>query len=124
MLKEECGFLMPIVRHQYALLHMSIQLEKRLPELVAFPIHDVVMHKRKIDLTKNLSIAEMLKESGKGYVSAFFGKGCTPMRWFKDHGYDVTDLIMFIPMVMLTETGGNQQQTPIPPKTPKGFSAR
>ncbi|GIS29172.1 MAG: hypothetical protein CM15mP130_2020 [Verrucomicrobiota bacterium] len=35
----------------------------------------------------------MLKESGKGYHSAFFGKGCTPLHWFKDHGYDETDFI-------------------------------
>ena len=33
----------------------------------------------------------MLKEANKGYITAFFGKGCTPMHWFKDHGYDVTD---------------------------------
>ena len=69
----------------------SIQFGKTTARVGCISIHDVVMHKRKIDLTKNLSIAEMLKESGKDYVSAFFGKGCTPMRWFKDHGYDVTD---------------------------------
>lgn len=69
----------------------SIQFGKTTARVGCISIHDVVMHKREIDLTKNLSIAEMFNESGKGYVSAFFGKGCTPMRWFKDHGYDVTD---------------------------------
>ena len=69
----------------------SIQFGKTTARVGCISIHDVVMHKREIDLTKNLSIAEMFNESGKGYVSAFFGKGCTPMKWFKDHGYDVTD---------------------------------
>ena len=49
------------------------------------------MNKREVDLGKNLSIAEMIKEADDEYVTAFFGKGCTPMRWFKEHGYDVTD---------------------------------
>ena len=69
----------------------SIQFGKTTARVGCISIHDVVMHQRKIDMAKNLSIAEMLKAANKGYVTAFFGKGCTPMRWFKDHGYDVTD---------------------------------
>jgi arylsulfatase A len=69
----------------------SIQHGKTTARVGCISIHDVVMNKKKIDLGKNLSIAEMIKEADKGYVTAFFGKGCSPMHWFKDHGYDVTD---------------------------------
>ncbi len=69
----------------------SIQHGKTTARVGCISIHDVVMNKKKVDLGKNLSIAEMLKEADQGYVTAFFGKGCSPMRWFKDHGYDVTD---------------------------------
>lgn len=69
----------------------SIQHGKTTARVGCISLHDVVMNKKQIDLGKNLSIAEMLKQADKGYVTAFFGKGCTPMRWFKDHGYDVTD---------------------------------
>jgi len=71
----------------------SIQFGKTTARVGCISIHDVVMNKKKIDLGKNLSIAEMIKEADKGYVTAFFGKGCSPMHWFKDHGYDVTDFI-------------------------------
>lgn len=69
----------------------SIQFGMTTARVGCISIHDVVMNKRQVDMTKNLSIAEMIKEANKGYVTAFFGKGCTPMGWFKDHGYDVTD---------------------------------
>lgn len=69
----------------------SIQHGKTTARVGCISIHDVVMNKKQVDLGKNLSLAEMLKQANKGYVTAFFGKGCTPMRWFKDHGYDVTD---------------------------------
>lgn len=69
----------------------SIQFGKTTARVGCISIHDVVMNKKQIDMSKNLSVAEMLKEADKGYVTAFFGKGCTPMHWFKDHGYDVTD---------------------------------
>ncbi len=69
----------------------SIQFGKTTAHVGCVSLHDVVMHKKKIDLTKNLSLAEMIKDANKGYHTAFFGKGCTPMGWFKDHGYDVTD---------------------------------
>ena len=71
----------------------SIQFGMTTARVGCISIHDVVMNKRKIDMKRNLSIAEMIKEANKGYVTAFFGKGCTPMHWFKDHGYDVTDFI-------------------------------
>ncbi|MBL6922876.1 MAG: sulfatase-like hydrolase/transferase [Akkermansiaceae bacterium] len=71
----------------------SIQFGKTTARVGCVSIHDVVMNKKQVDMRKNLSIAEMLKEADKGYINAFFGKGCTPMGWFKDHGYDVTDFI-------------------------------
>jgi arylsulfatase A len=71
----------------------SIQFGMTTARVGCVSIHDVVMNKRKVDFEKNLSLAEMLKESGKGYHTAFFGKGCTPLGWFKDHGYDETDFI-------------------------------
>lgn len=71
----------------------SIQHGKTTARVGCISIHDVVMNKKKIDLGKNLSLAEMIKEADKGHVTAFFGKGCSPMHWFKDHGYDVTDFI-------------------------------
>ena len=71
----------------------SIQFGMTTARVGCISIHDVVMNKRKVDFEKNLSLAEMLKETGKGYHSAFFGKGCTPLGWFKDHGYDETDFI-------------------------------
>lgn len=69
----------------------SIQFGMTSARVGCISIHDVVMNKRKIDMSKNVSIAEMIKAANEDYVTAFFGKGCTPMGWFKDHGYDVTD---------------------------------
>ena len=71
----------------------SIQFGMTTARVGCISIHDVVMNKKQVDFEKKLSIAEMLKEADKGYVTAFFGKGCTPLKWFKDHGYDVTDFI-------------------------------
>ena len=71
----------------------SIQFGMTTARVGCISIHDVVMNKKQVDFEKKLSIAEMLKEADQGYVTAFFGKGCTPMHWFKDHGYDVTDFI-------------------------------
>jgi arylsulfatase A-like enzyme len=98
----------------------SIQHGRTTARIGCVSLHDVVMMKRKIDLGENLSIAEMLKESDKGYITAFFGKGCTPMGWFKEHGYDVTDFIHKHP-------NGNAhgdwwepaEKTPIPLDDPK-----
>ena len=69
----------------------SIQFGMTTARVGCISIHDVVMNKRRIDMRKNVSIAEMIKAANQNHVTAFFGKGCTPMGWFKDHGYDVTD---------------------------------
>lgn len=98
----------------------SIQFGMTTARVGCISIHDVVMNKREIDMSKNLSIAEMVKAANKDFVTAFFGKGCTPMGWFKDHGYDVTDFNHAHP-------NGNahgdwwepQTKTPIPDDDPK-----
>jgi arylsulfatase A-like enzyme len=98
----------------------AIQFGMTTARVGCISIHDVVMNKKQVDFEKKLSIAEMLKEADKGYVTAFFGKGCTPLKWFKDHGYDVTDFIH-------THPNGNAHgdwwepttKTPIPADDPK-----
>lgn len=71
----------------------SIQHGKTTARVGCISLHDVVAAKKKVDLGANLSLAEMFKEADKDYVTAIFGKGCSPMGWFKDHGYDETDFI-------------------------------
>jgi arylsulfatase A-like enzyme len=71
----------------------SIQFGKTTARVGCVSLHDVMMTKNKVDMRKETSIAEMLREADKGYHTAFFGKGCTPMGWFKDHGYHETDFI-------------------------------
>lgn len=98
----------------------SIQHGKTTARVGCISLHDVVAAKKKVDLGANLSLAEMFNEAGKDYVTAIFGKGCSPMGWFKDHGYDETDFIHKHP-------NGNAHgdwwepadKTPIPPDDPK-----
>ena len=71
----------------------SIQHGKTTARVGCISLHDVVAAKKKVDLSANLSLAEMFKEANEDYVTAIFGKGCSPMGWFKDHGYDETDFI-------------------------------
>jgi arylsulfatase A-like enzyme len=70
-----------------------------------------------------ITMAEMLKESGKNYITAHFGKGCSAMGRFDEAGYDVTD-------ENPGEPGGNgnghgsywdpiKDKTPFPPDNPK-----
>jgi arylsulfatase A len=40
---------------------------------------------------EEVTIAEMLKQAGRNYVTAHFGKGCSAMGRFDEAGYDVTD---------------------------------
>ncbi|HAY75140.1 MAG TPA: hypothetical protein DCY32_05660, partial [Opitutae bacterium] len=65
----------------------------------------------------------MLKASGKNYLTAHFGKGCSAMGRFEDAGYDITD-------ENPGEPGGNgnghgsywdpiKEKTPFPPDNPK-----
>ncbi len=70
-----------------------------------------------------ITMAEMLKASGRNYVTAHFGKGCSAMGRFDEAGYDVTD-------ENPGEPGGNgnghgsywdpiKEKTPFPPDNPK-----
>ena len=70
-----------------------------------------------------ITIAEMFKESGKNYITAHFGKGCSAMGRFDEAGYDLTD-------ENPGEPGGNgnghgsywdpiKDKTPFPPDNPK-----
>ena len=70
-----------------------------------------------------ITMAEMLKESGKNYITAHFGKGCSAMGRFDEAGYDLTD-------ENPGEPGGNgnghgsywdpiKEKTPFPSDNPK-----
>ena len=69
-----------------------------------------------------VSMAAMLKQSDRNYVTAMFGKGCSAMGRFDEAGYDVTD-------EMPGQPGGNgnghgswwdpTDKTPFPPDNPK-----
>ena len=70
-----------------------------------------------------VTIPEMLKESGKNYITAHFGKGCSAMGRFDEAGFDITD-------ENPGEPGGNgnghgsywdpiKDKTPFPPDNPK-----
>ena len=70
-----------------------------------------------------ITMAEMLKESGKNYITAHFGKGCSAKGRFDEAGYDLTD-------ENPGEPGGNgnghgsywdpiKDKTPFPPDNPK-----
>ncbi len=72
---------------------------------------------------EEVTIAEMLESSGRNYVTAHFGKGCSAMGRFDQAGYDVTD-------ENPGEPGGNgnghgsywdpiKDKTPFPPDNPK-----
>ena len=68
------------------------------------------------------TMGEMLKESGRNYATAMFGKGASALGRFEDAGYDVTDELP-------GEPGGNgnghgsywdpKNKTPFPPDNPK-----
>ena len=70
-----------------------------------------------------VTIPEMLNESGKNYITAHFGKGCSAMGRFDEAGFDITD-------ENPGEPGGNgnghgsywdpiKDKTPFPPYNPK-----
>ena len=79
----------------------SIQFGMTTARVGCISIHDVVMNKRQVDFEKKLSLAEMLKESGKGYISGLVGSRIM----------DMTRLISFTNTPTATDmgTGGNQQ---------------
>ena len=91
----------------------SIQFGMTTARVGCISIHDVVMNKRQVDFKKKVSLAEMLKESGKDYISVFFlVRAVRHSVGLRIMG--TTRLISFTStrMVMLMETGGNRQTKP------------
>ena len=84
---------------------------------------DVLSSKQRPDgYDDETTMGEMLKASGRNYLTAMFGKGASAMGRFEDAGYDVTD-------ERPDEAGGNgnghgsywdpKEKTPFPPDNPK-----
>jgi len=69
----------------------SIQFGKTPGRLQYTFVHDVLALKRNIKWVDEVSMADVLKESGKGYVTAHFGKGMAARERMNEIGYDVTD---------------------------------
>jgi arylsulfatase A len=69
----------------------SIQFGKTPGRLGYTFVHDVLAHKRNLTWVDEVSMADVLKESGKGYVTAHFGKGMAARERMNEIGYDVTD---------------------------------
>jgi arylsulfatase A-like enzyme len=102
---------------------LSIQMGKSSARLQYRNVFDVLSHFQRPDgYGDEVTMAEMLKESGVNYVTAMFGKGCSAMKRFDAAGYDITDEIP-------GEPGGNgnghgsywdpKNKTPFPPDNPK-----
>ena len=69
----------------------SIQFGKTPGRLQYTFVHDVLANKRKLKWVDEVSMADVLKDSGKGYVTAHFGKGMAARERMSEIGYDVTD---------------------------------
>jgi len=102
---------------------LSIQMGKSSARLHYRNVFDVLSHvQRPNGYDDEVNMAEMLKASGKNYVTSMFGKGCSTMGRFDEAGYDVTDEIP-------GEPGGNgnghgsywdvKKKTPFPADNPK-----
>ena len=102
---------------------LSIQFGKTSARVQYRNVFDVLSHyQRPSGFDDEVTMAEMLKQSGSDYVTAMFGKGCSAMGRFDEAGYDVTDEIPGQP-------GGNgnshgsywdvKKKTPFPPDNPK-----
>ncbi len=102
---------------------LSLQMGKSSARMQCRNVFDVLSKFQRPDgYDDETTIGEMLKESGRNYVTAMFGKGCSTMGRFDEAGYDVTD-------ERPGEAGGNgnghgsywdpQKKTPFPPDNPK-----
>lgn len=69
----------------------SIQFGKTPGRLQYTFVHDVLALKRNLTWVDEVSMADVLKESGQRYVTAHFGKGMAAREYMKEIGYDVTD---------------------------------
>jgi arylsulfatase A-like enzyme len=102
---------------------ISIQMGKTSARMQYRNVFDVLSHYQRPDGYDNeTTMGEMLKKSGRNYVTAMFGKGASALGRFEEAGYDVTDELP-------GEPGGNgnghgsfwdpKKKTPFPPDNPK-----
>ena len=102
---------------------LSLQFGKTSARMQYRNVFDVLSAVQRPDgYDDEVTIAEMLKQSGQNYVTAMFGKGCSVMGRFDEAGYDVTDEVPGQP-------GGNgnghgsywdvKKKTPFPKDNPK-----
>ena len=102
---------------------ISIQMGKSTARLQYRNVFDVLSaFQRPEGYDDETTMGEMLKESGRNYVTAMFGKGASALGRFEDAGYDVTDELP-------GEPGGNgnghgsywipKTKAPFPPDNPK-----
>lgn len=69
---------------------ISIQFGKTTARLKVTTVYDVLAKVRGIDCAEERSIAHVLKEADRRYITAHFGKGMA-IRRMEDTGYDITD---------------------------------
>ena len=69
----------------------SIQFGKTPGRLQYTFVHDVLALKRGLKWAEEVSMADVLKASGRGYVTAHFGKGMGAREYMTEIGYDVSD---------------------------------
>tara|TARA_Y100001934_G_scaffold160461_1_gene191518 strand:+ start:4043 stop:5788 length:1746 start_codon:yes stop_codon:yes gene_type:complete len=102
---------------------ISIQFGKTSARMQYRNVFDVLSFYQRPDGYEDEStMGEMLKEAGRNYVTAMFGKGASALGRFENAGYDVTDELP-------GEPGGNgnghgsywdpKNRTPFPPDNPK-----
>ncbi|MGB0579968.1 MAG: sulfatase-like hydrolase/transferase [Limisphaerales bacterium] len=102
---------------------ISIQFGKSSARMQYRNVFDVLSSFQRPDgYDDETTMGEMLKESGRNYATAMFGKGASALGRFEDAGYDVTDELP-------GEPGGNgnghgsywdpKKKTPFPPDNPK-----
>ena len=71
---------------------LSIQCGKSSARLQCRNVFDVLSAvQRPEGYDDEITMGEMLKESGRNYITAMFGKGCSAMGRFDEAGYDITD---------------------------------
>ena len=102
---------------------ISIQMGKTSARMQYRNVFDVLSHyQRPEGYDDETTMGEMMKEAGRNYATAMFGKGASALGRFDEAGYDVTDELP-------GEPGGNgnghgsywdpKKKTPFPPDNPK-----
>ena len=102
---------------------LSIQMGKTPARLGCRFVNDVVAYKKALSWGDEVSMADILKASGKGYVTSHFGKGMAK-DYMKTVGYDITDEYDIGP-------NGNfhgdyvdiKSRTPLPAEDPKRMNS-